>query len=109
MEGQGTLVVFGLIFFSFVIFVIYFIFKVLQFVIQAINLYKKILNSQDAMLRILLDIRDNTKKYENLNSYSEEIFNTSSSKDDGTSVCENCKAVVSDKAKFCTNCGSHFE
>jgi len=109
MEGQGTLVVFGLIFISFVIFVIYFIFKILQFVIQAINLYKKILNRQDAMLRILLDIRDNTKKYENINSYSDEIINTSSNEDDGTAVCENCKAVVPDNAKFCTNCGSHFE
>jgi hypothetical protein len=46
---------------AFICFVIYFIFKQMQFVIQAINLYKKILYREEAIIKILLDIRDNTK------------------------------------------------
>lgn len=106
---EGILVVFAIIFLSFVIFVIYFIFKILQFVIQAINLYKKIVNRQDAMLKLLLDIRDNTKKYENISSYSEEISSISSSKDDDTFVCENCKTEVPANSKSCPKCGAEFE
>jgi hypothetical protein len=44
-------------------FFIYFNFKVLQFVIQAINLYKKMVVRQDATIKLLMDIRDNTKNY----------------------------------------------
>ena len=106
---EGTLIVFVIIFLSFVIFVIYFIFKILQFVIQAINLYKRIVNRQDAMLKLLLDIRDSTKKYENISSSSEVIDKIQFDPDDDDFICEECKAVVPAKAKFCTNCGSHFE
>jgi len=48
---------------GFVLFCIYFFFKSLQFVISAINLYKKIINREDAIIKLLIDIRDNTKKY----------------------------------------------
>lgn len=54
---QGIAVVIVLVILSFIGFVIYFIFKQLEFVIQAINLYKKMINRQDAMLKLLKDIR----------------------------------------------------
>lgn len=59
MEFLILLIFFG--FLAYVGFVIYFIFKQVQFVIQAINLYKKILYREEIIIKILLDIRDNTK------------------------------------------------
>jgi predicted PurR-regulated permease PerM len=43
------------------IFGIYFVFKQAQFVAQAVNLYKKMIARQDTMLKLMKDIRDNTK------------------------------------------------
>jgi hypothetical protein len=58
---EGLILFFLLAFLAFVGFVIYFIFKQVQFVVQAVNLYKKILYREEAIIKILLDIRDNTK------------------------------------------------
>ncbi len=44
-----------------VIFVVYFLFKALGFVINATRLYRKMIDRQDAMIKILLDIRDSSK------------------------------------------------
>jgi hypothetical protein len=92
---------------SFSIFIIYFVFKVLQFVVLAVNLYKKMVNRQDATIKLLLDIRDNNKQYKNLSSVSEEIENTLDIRD--TFMCEDCKAAVPSNAKLCPNCGAEFE
>ena len=86
------------------IFIIYFIFKSLQFVIQAINLYKKMVTRQDAILKLLMDIRDNTKKYDNIESISEET-----KFDDDTFICESCKRNVPANSKVCPYCGAEFE
>jgi hypothetical protein len=37
--------------------VIYFIFKALEFVIRAINLYEKMINRQDVMIKLLSELR----------------------------------------------------
>ena len=105
---EGALVVLGIIIVAFIIFVVYFIFKNLQFVIMAINLYKKMVNRQDATLRLLLDIRDNTKKYDSGSSTS-SIATSDSSPEEDTFICENCKAEVPSSAKKCPNCGAEFE
>jgi len=47
-----------------VIFVIYFTGKVLGFVINATRLYRRMIARQDAIIRLLLDIRDSTKKFD---------------------------------------------
>ena len=110
MEGiQTFLAILGVISFALTIFIIYFIFKILQFVVMAINLYKKMVNRQDAMLKLLLDIRDNTKKFENLNSSSEIIDNMASDENDNGFICEGCKTKVSANAKFCPKFGAEFE
>lgn len=57
---QGFLTVFVLVVLAFVGFVIYFIFKQIQFFIQAINLYKKMVERQDMMIKLLSDIKDKT-------------------------------------------------
>lgn len=48
----------------FIAFAIYFFFKCLQFVVQAISLHKKMVIRQDATIKLLVDIRDNTKQYD---------------------------------------------
>lgn len=109
MEGVlAVLAVLGIIIVAFIIFVVYFIFKILQFVIMAINLYKKMVNRQDATIKLLLDIRDNTKKYDTSSS-SSSISASDSSPEEDTFICENCKAEVPSSVKKCSNCGAEFE
>ena len=48
---------------AFVVFVIYYVFKAVQLVLVSVNLYKKMVNRQDAMVELLLDIRDGMKNY----------------------------------------------
>lgn len=55
--GEGFLLIIVLALLAFIGFVIYFIFKILQFVIQAVDLYKKMVERQDTMVKILVDIR----------------------------------------------------
>jgi len=64
MSGQGMLTFLVLLLLGFIGFVIYFIFKILQFVLVSVNLYKKMVTRQDAMINLLIDIRDKTKKYD---------------------------------------------
>ena len=58
---MGGIVFIFLIVIGFIIFCIYFSFKAIQFTIQAINYYKKILIREDVIIKLLVDIRDNTK------------------------------------------------
>jgi len=51
-----------LMFLAFACFVIYFIFKQMEFVLTATNLYRKMVTRQDAMIKLLIDIRDGTKQ-----------------------------------------------
>lgn len=95
--GEGGLafaiVLFFLLTLAFVGFCIYFFFKQLQFVIQAINLYKKILNREDAILKVLIDIRDNTKHFSESTSINSE-----------SPVCT-CGTMISSSDEFCPECG----
>ena len=105
MDGIGALAIVVLI--AFIIFYIYFTFKVIQFVIQSVNLYKKMVNRLDGISRLLLDIRDNTKKFTTADSKVGE--DSLSNDDDDNFICDNCKAVVPAAAKKCPNCGAEFE
>lgn len=61
MEEIGAfLVLFGLAFLAFAGFVVYFIFKQLEFVIRAIGLYEKMVNRQDTIIKLLMQLRDGT-------------------------------------------------
>lgn len=59
MQGTLTIIVIGIL--AFIGFCIYFIFKILEFVIRAINLYEKIVTREDVIIQLLIDIRDNNK------------------------------------------------
>jgi hypothetical protein len=43
------------------LFSVYFVFKQLGFFINATRLYRRMIRRQDAIIKLLLDIRDNTK------------------------------------------------
>ncbi len=95
---------FFLAFLGFVGFSIYFIFKQLQFVIQAVNLYKKILYREEAIIKILLDIRDNTKNA----GVSIDSFDESPPSAAGENYCPLCQKYDSyydaTGNLFCPNC-----
>ena len=55
------LIFFTVISIGLIIFLIYFLFKALGFVINSTLLYRKMIDRQDAIIKILLDIRNNTK------------------------------------------------
>lgn len=61
MSTQATLIVIALALLAFLCFAVYFIFKTLQFVVQAIKLYKDMISRQDMMIRQLVDIKDAVK------------------------------------------------
>ena len=61
MDVQAVMTLIVLAILGFMGFCIYFIFKQLQFVIQAINLYKDMVGRQDMMISLLRDIRETSK------------------------------------------------
>jgi hypothetical protein len=60
---QSFVTVLILLILAFVGFLIYFYFKIVQFILTATNLYKKMVRRQDIMIKLLIDIRDNTKQF----------------------------------------------
>jgi hypothetical protein len=108
MEGYLGIVV--LVFVALIIFIIYFNVKVLQFVIQAINLYKKMVIRQDAMIHLLVDIRDNTKNYDKISKELDEADDIISKGSQAElKICEKCKTQVPVIYKRCPKCGNNFE
>jgi ribosomal protein L40E len=116
-------------------FSIYFVFKQVQFIIQSVNLYKKILGREDAIIKLLMDIRDNTKTFSGISSVTEEpdggevrsndpflsreieerkkaaeeYRKRSSVNTKGiekTDQCKKCGARLPEGAAFCADCGN---
>lgn len=63
---------------------------------------------QDATIHLLMDIRDNTKKYDTkiLKLAENEIF---SEPKEELKTCENCKTEIPVMYKRCPKCGAKFE
>lgn len=59
MQEILIIVIIGIL--AFIGFCIYFIFKILEFVIRATNLYEKIITREDVIIQLLIDIRDSNK------------------------------------------------
>jgi hypothetical protein len=95
--GLGTsewslIITIGLVIIAFVIICfIYFIFKFIQFIVTAVNLYKEIILREDKIIDILLDIRSNTSS-QNLNVVSSHETATNIIQKDV--VCGNCKSIL---------------
>lgn len=59
---EGFIVLILLVFLGFLGFSVFFIFKQLQFVLQAVNLYKEMIQKQEESLKILKEINNNLSK-----------------------------------------------
>ena len=108
---EGFIVISAIIVIGFFLFSIYFMFKLIQFVIVAVNLYKKMVKRQDAMIKILLDIRDQTKSFKQ-KEIVEEL--EEKSKDDillSQSLNKNQEALDADEEplEFCYHCGAELK
>ena len=61
---ESYLAVAGLVLLALGLFVVYFIFKQIQFVLVAVNLYRRMVRQQDAIIKLLVDVRDNTRVFD---------------------------------------------
>ncbi len=84
----------------------------MQFVIQAINLYKDMVVRQDVMVKLLFDIRDKTKNFqqssiptESIEEDSEESEALASEPGEQSPFCYHCGAEVSEDTVQCSICG----
>jgi len=99
MNTQAVITLIVLILLGFIGFCIYFIFKVLQFVIQAINLYKDMITRQDMIIRLLKNVQPG---YE-INSQTK----TQKSYHDETEIfCTNCGEKLTSNSSQCPACGT---
>jgi hypothetical protein len=85
-------------FFGAIGYMVYFVFKIHQFVIQAINLYKDMVNRQDMMIRLLQDIRVGNKTFD----HGELSVGNKGSK------CRKCGESSAADSKYCDNCGAQL-
>lgn len=60
-KGIPMLIILTVVSIGVMIFVVYFLFKALGFVINATRLYRKMIDRQDSIIKLLIDIRDNSK------------------------------------------------
>ena len=90
IQGVIGFVIIGLL--CFIVFIIYFIFKILQFIIQATNLYKDMVTRQDLMIKLLKDLREHLQKRNEINTRSELAHEPS---EETHLFCTNCGAKVS--------------
>ena len=111
-----------------IVFCIYLFYKQIQFIIVSVNLYKEMVKQNSTMIEILLDIRDQTKKYKKTESNEElndELKVNNSlidsmkrsetniiDKDDYTEkpyeFCYHCGYELKKKVKTCPNCGKEL-
>ena len=85
----------------------------LQFVLVSVNLYKKMVRRQDAMVKLLMDIRDNTTTYQpspdddsDKGASKEEtpVYNSEA----GLDFCYHCGAELPEKVDRCPKCGKEL-
>ena len=106
MGGFMTLLAFA--FLGFLAFCIHFFFKSLQFVIQAINLYKKMIEREEAILQVLVDIRDNTKLFQGHSDGYSKIIAPSVNMLEKSTKCPECNYIFRGEYDregwWCPNC-----
>lgn len=99
----------------FILFVVYFIFKQIEFVLVAVNLYKQILAKQEDTVRLLRDIRDNTKEYNATEPRVPARSGSTQAPAGGAVVlqpwmddAENSQSEIGDM-EFCYHCGEELK
>lgn len=91
-----------------VVFVVYFYVKVIQFFLVSVNLFKKMVTRQDATVKLLLDIRNNTKTYTALidgDDLNKDDFDEKASAQTADGFCYHCGAELTEQTDQCTKCG----
>ena len=108
----------------FALFVLYYIYKSLEFVLVSVNLYRKMVHRQDAIVKLLLDIRDNTTTYTPSSveedetgdgtvgveyAQSERLEETARHNEDTVlDFCYHCGAELPGKVDKCPQCGKNL-
>lgn len=86
-----------------ILFIVYFQIKAIQFTLTATNLYKRIIAREDIIIRLLVDIRNNTKLVE-----SETLSIGNGSAPIGNVICPNCNVPCvyneANQTGFCPQC-----
>ena len=98
--------VFGVIVIGFILFCVYFIFKQIEFVVVSVNLYRKMVRQQDSMVKLLIDIRDNTKNYR-LSAIDDNVESVEASDNFSQTYGQLRQPDVKQEAvtSFCYHCG----
>lgn len=105
----NAFIIMGFIVVGFILFCVYFIFKQIEFVVVSVNLFRKMVHRQDAMVKLLIDIRDNTKNYRLSSAYEEDAGSTEASSYDNPTAnrpgfCHHCGENVPDNVAQCPSC-----
>ena len=125
MNAELIIAILGIGFICVVLFIIYYFFKLIEFTLTATNLYRKMVRRQDAMIRLLIDIRDNTKEYdlsatltdEEDSSVKEDVPPLSSEgrvpylpvgEEAGGEFCHHCGAELQGRTDNCPSCGKRL-
>ena len=94
---------------GFFIFYLIFMFKMIQFYLNATSLYKKMILRQEATLNLLMDIRDNTKYYDP-KMFEENDKDFESEAERGVvKYCPVCNHKVPVIYRRCPQCGHNYE
>ena len=102
---RGALLVIGIIVVGFILFYVYFIFKQIEFVVVSVNLYRKMVRRQDAMIKLLVDIRDKTTNYR---LSDEDEDGDSQEEGDAESAGVSGDEEEADPCSFCFHCGEEL-
>ena len=99
MENVGAfLMLLALAFLAFAGFVIYFVFKMLEFVIRAINLYEKMVNRQDAMIKLLMQLRNAASGGQDVQPEPDPVDELRRLESGGDICCPVCNGALVDRA-----------
>ncbi len=102
--AQGFAVFIVLVLIGLGVFFIYFIFKQIQFVLQAINLYKEILNREDMIISLMKDI------FQKISPSSVKQIENAKTRGQGV-TCPKCGKTYDAQSAgtFCEDCGASLK
>jgi predicted RNA-binding Zn-ribbon protein involved in translation (DUF1610 family) len=110
VDVQGFILLLLLVLVGLFLFAIYFVFKVLDFFVNATRLYRRMVRRQDATIKLLLDIRDNTKAadlsgLDAPDDDQQEEMSPAEGEADDPHTCFHCGWHLETPADICPHCG----
>jgi len=107
MDLQNLFLIAGAVLFCFIVFCIQFIYKQIQFVLVAVNLYKKMVQQQDDMISILIEIRNQITSSKQQIEYKPIVGKNDSSTTKNRDP--NSDTGDEESLEFCYHCGSKLK